>query len=140
MDVYQGLTSEQELATAFKIFESFALFFSSQDYQVAASQAREELQSLESAELRIAVPGETGAGKSSFINTIRGLRPREKDVAEIGVNETMMKPTPYHCLHYLSVTFYELPDIGSMNYKPEIYLRDLNSSIYDFIIVASEQF
>ncbi|XP_006034564.2 interferon-inducible GTPase 1-like [Alligator sinensis] len=141
MSPYQDLISEQELDTAFKIYESFESFFQARDDQEAASQALKELKSLETVKLRIAVTGETGAGKSSFINAIRGVRPEQTGAAEIGVNETTIDPTPYECPHYPNVTFYDLPGIGSVHFQPNTYLKDVNFSTYDFfIIVSSERF
>ncbi|XP_025072240.1 T-cell-specific guanine nucleotide triphosphate-binding protein 1-like [Alligator sinensis] len=141
MSPYQYLNSDQDLTTAFKIYESVESFFCSWDFQEATSQAQKELESLETTMLKIAVTGETGAGKSSFINAIRGVRPGETRAAETGVKETTKEPTPYDCPRYPNVKFYDLPGIGSMNFKPKTYLTNVNFSTYDFfIIISSERF
>jgi len=46
-------------------------------------------------QIRIAVTGASGVGKSSWINALRRLLPNDKDAAETGVTETTMKPTMY---------------------------------------------
>merc|ERR1719277_334917 len=46
-------------------------------------------------QLRIAVTGASGVGKSSWINALRRVMPNDKDAAATGVTETTMEPTMY---------------------------------------------
>lgn len=46
-------------------------------------------------QLRIAVTGASGVGKSSWINALRRLLPDDKDAAATGVTETTLEPTMY---------------------------------------------
>ncbi|XP_066268491.1 interferon-inducible GTPase 5-like [Branchiostoma lanceolatum] len=46
-------------------------------------------------EVRIGVVGDPGAGKSTFINSIRGLRPRDPGAAQAGLTHTTAEPTEY---------------------------------------------
>uniref|UniRef100_A0A8C3IB26 IRG-type G domain-containing protein n=1 Tax=Chrysemys picta bellii TaxID=8478 RepID=A0A8C3IB26_CHRPI len=101
----------------------------------------EVLESFENTMLNIAVTGETGAGKSSFINAIRGLETEDKMAAPTGVTEMTTEPTAYPHPTYPNVTLWDLPGIGAMNFRPERYLQQVKFSRYDFfIIIASERF
>ncbi|XP_035688351.1 interferon-inducible GTPase 5-like isoform X2 [Branchiostoma floridae] len=46
-------------------------------------------------EVRIGVVGDPGAGKSTFINSVRGLRPRDPGAARVGLTHTTAEPTEY---------------------------------------------
>uniref|UniRef100_A0A8C3XPA0 IRG-type G domain-containing protein n=1 Tax=Chelydra serpentina TaxID=8475 RepID=A0A8C3XPA0_CHESE len=87
-----------------------------------------ELESFESTMLNIAVTGETGAGKSSFINALRGLTAEDDGAAPTGVTET-------------TTELWDLPGIGAPDFQPKTYLRKVNFKRYDFfVIIASERF
>ena len=43
----------------------------------------------------IGITGESGCGKSTFINTMRGLDAEDPNAAEVGVIECTTEPTPY---------------------------------------------
>lgn len=58
------------------------------------SQIQKALAAAEDASLKIAVIGESGAGKSSFINALRGLSHEAEESAGVGVVETTMHRTP----------------------------------------------
>ncbi|EGV96585.1 Interferon-inducible GTPase 1 [Cricetulus griseus] len=58
------------------------------------SQIQKALAAAEDASLKIAVIGESGAGKSSFINALRGLSHEAEESAGVGVVETTRHRTP----------------------------------------------
>uniref|UniRef100_A0A8D2AZ31 IRG-type G domain-containing protein n=1 Tax=Sciurus vulgaris TaxID=55149 RepID=A0A8D2AZ31_SCIVU len=64
--------------------------------------------------LHIAVTGESGAGKSSFINALRGVGHEEKRAAPVGVVETTMERTPYKHPNISNITIWDLPGIGTI--------------------------
>ncbi|XP_076136018.1 interferon-inducible GTPase 5-like [Alosa pseudoharengus] len=91
--------------------------------------------------LNIGVTGNTGAGKSSFVNAIRGLSNDDEGAAETGVTETTMEPTPFLHPTMPNVTIWDLPGIGTPKFKAKTYLSDVHFERYDFfIIVTSERF
>ncbi|XP_070621106.1 interferon-inducible GTPase 5-like [Erythrolamprus reginae] len=107
----------------------------------AVSKIMENLQSLENTRLNIAVTGESGSGKSSFVNAIRGLGDEEAGSAPTGVVETTEKPTPYPHPNHSNVILWDLPGIGTPAFRASTYLQQVRFSRYDFfIIIASERF
>lgn len=81
--------------------------------------------------------GETGSGKSSFINALRGVRHEEEVAARTGETETTMKRTPYSHPKFPQVTLWDLPGIGSTSFPPEKYLTEMKFGEYDFFIIIS---
>ncbi|XP_053123407.1 interferon-inducible GTPase 5-like [Hemicordylus capensis] len=105
------------------------------------SKAIKNLQALENARLNIAVTGECGSGKSSFVNAIRGLGDDEDGAAPTGVVETTTVPTPYPHPKHPNVILWDLPGIGTPEFQPSTYLEKVGFSRYDFfILIASERF
>lgn len=91
--------------------------------------------------LNIAVTGNSGTGKSSFINAIRGLTGDDEGAAEVGVTETTSKPTPYAHPSNPHLKFWDLPGIGTLDFPKDEYLKRVEFRKYDcFLIFASERF
>lgn len=91
--------------------------------------------------VNIAVIGESGSGKSTFVNVIRGLDDDEMDgAAKTGVVETTKEPTAYPHPKYKNVVFWDHPGSGTPGFCSNTYLKNMNVQQYDFfIIVASER-
>ncbi|XP_052002185.1 interferon-inducible GTPase 5-like [Xyrauchen texanus] len=107
----------------------------------ATAKAKAEFEQLLNVSLNIAVTGRTGAGKSSFVNALRGLGDDADGAALTGVTETTMKATMYEHPAMPNVKVWDLPGIGSPNFKANKYLKDVKFSTYDFfIILSSERF
>lgn len=108
----------------------------------AATRILENMKELENAKLDIAVTGESGSGKSTFINVLRGLEDDEVEgAAQTGVVETTTEPKPYPHPDHPNVRLWDLPGIGTPNFIADKYLDLVNFSMYDFfIIISSERF
>ncbi|CAM2108023.1 unnamed protein product [Caretta caretta] len=103
----------------------------------AAVKAKETLDMADEITLDIAVTGEAGSGKSSFVNAIRGLGDRDEGAAATGVIETTMEPTAYPHPRYPNVRVWDLPGIDTPTFKPDTYLEQVDFSDYDFFIIIS---
>ncbi|KAK2903021.1 hypothetical protein QQF64_010095 [Cirrhinus molitorella] len=102
---------------------------------------KNKLKELENVTLNIAITGMTGAGKSSFVNALRGLPNDDKNAAPTGTTETTMKPDMYQHPYMPNVKIWDLPGIGSPKFRAKKYLKDVNFHTYDFfLIVTSERF
>lgn len=105
--------------------------------QEANAAISDALREIDSTSLNVAVTGESGSGKSSFINTLRGIGHEEKGAAKTGVVETTMKRYAYKHPNIPNVVFWDLPGIGTTNFPPKDYLEEMKFHEYDFFIIIS---
>ncbi|XP_058608650.1 interferon-inducible GTPase 5-like [Onychostoma macrolepis] len=114
---------------------------STQDLPSAINTIKEYLKKQDLVELNIGVTGESGSGKSTFVNAFRGLGDEEEGSAKTGVVETTTEPEVYLHPKYKNVKVWDLPGIGSPNFKADEYLKLVQFERYDFfIIIASDRF
>ncbi len=111
------------------------------DPNAAVAKAKEQLDSLDSVTLNIAVTGETGAGKSAFINAFRGLNDDDDNSAPTGITETTTVATMYTHPTKSNVRLWDLPGTGMPNFKANKFLKEVKFETYDlFIIISSVRF
>lgn len=101
------------------------------------NQIQEAINAAENAVLEVAVIGESGTGKSSFINALRGLGHEEAESADVGTVETTMYKTPYQHPKYPKVILWDLPGTGTPNFHSDTYLDRVGFANYDFFIIIS---
>ncbi len=87
--------------------------------------------------LNIGVTGHAGCGKSTFINTMRGLTAEEQGAAAIGIRETSMECRPYPHPDNAGFTLWDLPGIGAPNFPKETYLQKVEFDKYDFFLILA---
>ncbi|CAO2594162.1 Interferon-inducible GTPase 1 [Lemmus lemmus] len=104
--------------------------------QGANSVINNALKNIDSVPINIAVTGESGAGKSSFINALREVGHDEGDAAEVGVVETTMKITSYKHPKMKNLNIWDCPGVGTLKFPPKDYLKK-EFQKYDFFIIAS---
>ncbi|XP_034612573.1 interferon-inducible GTPase 5-like [Trachemys scripta elegans] len=121
--------------------EKFQTAVKAGNFSEAMSVVKMSDDMLRNTTLNIAITGNSGSGKSSFINAIRSLNDDDRGAAETGVTETTKDPTAYpHPIHP-NVIVWDLPGIGTTKYPAKTYLTDVNVYRYDFfIIVAAGRF
>ncbi|XP_044531572.1 T-cell-specific guanine nucleotide triphosphate-binding protein 2-like [Gracilinanus agilis] len=103
----------------------------------AVALINKKIEDVDNALLNIAVTGESGSGKSSFINAFRGIGNEDDDAASTGVVETTTNISSYEHPKFPNVKFWDLPGIGTPNFQPKSYLKQVNFSDYDFFFIMS---
>ncbi|XP_044231250.1 interferon-inducible GTPase 5-like [Thunnus albacares] len=105
---------------------------------VAATKIQEYLDQQNKIPLHIGITGESGSGKSTFVNAFRGIDNRDERAAPTGCVETTSEVTPYHHPNYPNVTLWDLPGIGTTNFPADKYLQHVGFEKFDFFIIISD--
>nr|XP_048275339.1 interferon-inducible GTPase 1-like [Myodes glareolus] len=117
--------------------DSIELHLTKGNIQGANSIIRDALKNIDNIPINVAVTGEFGVGKSSLINALMGVGPEDEGAAEVGVVETTMRRTPYKHPKIQTLTLWDLPGLGTVNFPPKDYLEKVNFQEYDFFIIVS---
>lgn len=128
---------ESTILMAKEELEALRSAFEAGDLPQAASRLRELLASTETTRLEVGVTGESGAGKSSLINTLRGLGAEDPGAALTGVVETTMHPSAYPHPRFPDVTLWDLPGAGTPGCSADRYLKQVDFVRYDFFLLVS---
>ena len=107
------------------------------DPGLAASITKKYLEDINNIPLNIAVTGESGSGKSTFVNAFRGIDNRDETAAPTGVVETTMEPESYPHPRYPNVILWDLPGVGTTRFPADQYLKHVGFEKYDFFIIIS---
>ncbi|XP_060577136.1 interferon-gamma-inducible GTPase 10-like [Ruditapes philippinarum] len=89
------------------------------------------------------VIGQTGVGKSTFINFIQGLKTGEEGAADTNIRECTKTIKSYNHPKNknTSIVFWYLPGVGTENFKREYYDDTVQlANYYCFLIFSSERF
>ncbi|XP_030575267.1 interferon-inducible GTPase 5-like [Archocentrus centrarchus] len=108
------------------------------DQAAAAAKIQQYLEKQDKIPLNIGITGESGAGKSTFINAFRGVDNRDEQAAPTGTVETTMQITKYPHPNYPNVFFWDLPGIGTTNFPADEYLKRVEFEKFDFFIIISD--
>ncbi|XP_068723145.1 interferon-inducible GTPase 1-like [Montipora capricornis] len=103
---------------------------------------RKRLEKWREVEVNIAVTGDSGVGKSSFINAIRELCDDDEGAAPVDVTECTAEPTLYDHPSNSNIKFWDLPGIGTPNYPDlETYVQKVQLDKYHaFLILTAARF
>lgn len=98
---------------------------------------QKHLESWRNVSVHIAVIGQSGSGKSSFINAVRGLTPEDDGAARTGETEETRAPHPYPHPNNKLVVIWDLPGVGTPTSPHEGYLKKICFDRYDFYIIIT---
>jgi len=91
--------------------------------------------------LNVAVIGNSGVGKSSFINAIRRLTGDDEGAAAVGVKETTLDVRSYTHPDNEMLKFWDLPGVGSNEFPKATYLSRIDVDRYDFfLLITADRF
>ncbi|XP_055478436.1 interferon-inducible GTPase 1-like [Psammomys obesus] len=116
---------------------SVELHLKRRNNQEAISVINDALKNIDIAPINVAVTGQCGAGKSSLINALRGVKDEEKGAADTRVTETTMKIMPYEHPKIKNLTLWELPSFRTLTLPPKCYLEKVEFKKYDFFFIVS---
>ena len=104
--------------------------------------AKDKLEEWKKTKVKIAVVGQSGSGKSSFINTIRDIEdPDDRLYAGTGVTECTTKASDYAFPKNDLIKLWDLPGAGTEKVKADEYAKEMKFHKYDaFILLSSERF
>ncbi|KAH3729112.1 hypothetical protein DPMN_055075 [Dreissena polymorpha] len=88
--------------------------------------------------IEIAITGESGSGKSSLINALRGLKDDAPEAAIPGCIEATMERKKYQHPDNANLVLWDLPGVGTPNFPQETYIKKACFNDYDFIIMVSQ--
>lgn len=89
--------------------------------------------------LHIGVTGVTGAGKSSFVNALRGVRHGHKSFAEVGVKETTTEIKAYPYPGNTNILLWDMPGIGSSSFTKQTFIEKVRFDDYDFFLILTHK-
>eukprot|EP00054_Salpingoeca_dolichothecata_P027617 m.203406 g.203406 ORF g.203406 m.203406 type:complete len:409 (+) comp26002_c0_seq6:222-1448(+) len=101
-------------------------------------QTQQAINKMSKVPITIGVAGETGSGKSTFINTVRGLRPNaapELRPARTGVVECTAEPTHYPFSGCKNVFLVDLPGCNSQRYPMSTYAEQVGLEKFDMVLI-----
>lgn len=103
----------------------------------AAGKIKAMLEEKKNILLNIGITGESGTGKSTFVNAFRGIDNRDDLAAPTGAVETTMEPRSYPHPRWPNVQVWDLPGIGTTKFPAAKYLEHVKFKRYDFFIIIS---
>ncbi|XP_070620251.1 interferon-inducible GTPase 5-like [Erythrolamprus reginae] len=106
-----------------------------------AAEYQKQLNEMQNLPLNIAVTGDAGVGKSSFVNAFRGVSDDDEEAAEVGIGKETLERKAYPHPDFPSIKLWDLPGIGTYKVKAAKYLKIVQFETYDvFIMIISDRF
>ena len=87
--------------------------------------------------LNVAVIGNSGVGKSSFINAIRRLTADDEGATEVGVTQTTVDIRSYPHPSNPLLKFWDLPGVGTDRFPKMTYLSNIGVDRFDFFFLLT---
>ena len=86
-------------------------------------------------QIKFAVTGRSATGKSTFINTIRNVKPGDDDFAKTGSENTTITSTLYMHPTNDQIAVYEIQGYSSTTFEKEAYISEMMIYHYDFVFI-----
>mmetsp|Transcript_103252 Transcript_103252/g.291984 ORF Transcript_103252/g.291984 Transcript_103252/m.291984 type:complete len:444 (+) Transcript_103252:116-1447(+) len=87
--------------------------------------------------INVAVVGNSGVGKSLFINTVRGVKRGDATWAPVGVNETTVDPKMYQYPGEARTRLWDVAGAGSPKCPRDNYIQTIGLRYFDVVLVLS---
>ncbi|XP_053391693.1 interferon-inducible GTPase 1-like [Mercenaria mercenaria] len=121
--------------------EEFKSTFQKQGVAGLSQAIFEDLDGWKNENINIAVLGQSGVGKSSFINALLGLKPSDEGAAAVGLHETTNEKKSYVHPKNKNFLIWDFPGVGTKNFPREEYLAKVDFRIFNyFILITSKRF
>ncbi|KAI3367269.1 hypothetical protein L3Q82_008315 [Scortum barcoo] len=133
----QGMQRAMDNPLSYKLIQEIKEALQNNGPASAAAKVQEYLDQLNNTPLNIGITGESGSGKSSFVNAFRGIDHSNERAAPTGCVETTLEVRPYPHPNYPNVTLWDLPGIGTPNFPADEYLKKVEFEKFDFFIIIS---
>jgi GTP-binding protein EngB required for normal cell division len=95
--------------------------------------------------INLCVSGQSGVGKSSFINAIRRLRPGEEGAARVGVRQTTFERQAYAFAGFSAALIddcerlWDVPGGGTLSFPIASYIKDMGLRYFDCVIIIVDR-
>ena len=86
--------------------------------------------------LNIGIIGASGAGKSSFINAMRGLVNQDPGAAKVGNTQTTMELIAYSHPSNKLMKLWDLPGVNTKEFPQKSYLEKIGFTTFDFFLIV----
>ncbi|XP_055328938.1 interferon-inducible GTPase 1-like, partial [Paramacrobiotus metropolitanus] len=87
--------------------------------------------------LNIAVIGQSGVGKSSYINCSRNITAEDEGGAQVNIVECTAEVRPYAHPDNPLLVYWDCPGVGTPKFPRETYLENIDFQRYDFYLLLS---
>ncbi|KAF9045518.1 interferon-inducible GTPase-domain-containing protein [Panaeolus papilionaceus] len=101
-----------------------------------AIQRFRERYKIQSDKINIAIVGESGMGKSTLLNSLRGLSPGDPNAAESGFNEMTATVKGYPDTHNPSVMWYDVPGANTPTIQGWMYFVQQGLFVFDVLVIV----
>jgi GTP-binding protein EngB required for normal cell division len=103
--------------------------FTKESLNQILNELQRKYDDLKNAQVKIAITGQSGNGKSSMINGLLGRK-----AAKVGATETTFEIKEYS---HNGTILYDLPGCGTPNFPIETYIEKCNLNAYDAAIIVT---
>jgi predicted GTPase len=98
-------------------FERFRTYLEQSSLNNVGGYLEKMLNEWKNYSIHIGITGQSGVGKSTFINAIQGLRAEDPDAADVGVVETTKSIVSYRDKNNTNLVYWDLPGYGTLNFQ-----------------------